>query len=98
MYKVVMLPSAKQDIKEAATWYNKIQSDLGLSFTKEIKQKTYLLKKNPFGYSVRYRDVRVSSINRFPFLIHFKIEENIKTLLMTAVFHTSRNPEIWDKR
>lgn len=98
MYKVVMLPSAKQDIKETAIWYNKIQSGLGRKFTKEIRLKTYLLKNNPFGYSIRYKNIRVSTIERFPFLIHFKIEESIQTLFITAVFHTSRNPEIWNKR
>ncbi len=29
MYKVIILPFAKQDIKDAALWYNSRQSGLG---------------------------------------------------------------------
>ena len=34
MYKAVILPLAKLDIKEAAKWYNDKQSGLGKRFTR----------------------------------------------------------------
>jgi hypothetical protein len=36
MYSVIMLPLAKQDIKEAALWYNKKQKGLGKRFTLSV--------------------------------------------------------------
>jgi hypothetical protein len=37
------------------------------------------LKNNPKRYLVRYDDVRCMPLNKFPFLVHFSIEESIQT-------------------
>ncbi len=47
MFKVVILPLAKQDILEAATWYNSKQNDLGKRFTTEIRSKVLYIRENP---------------------------------------------------
>jgi hypothetical protein len=38
MYKTVILPLAKEDIQEAAKWYNKRQNGLGKRFTTEVRE------------------------------------------------------------
>jgi hypothetical protein len=37
MYKSTILPLAKEDIREAALWYNAQQKGLGKKFTSEIQ-------------------------------------------------------------
>ena len=39
MYKAIILPLAKKDIKDAAKWYNEKQKGLGLKFTILIRKK-----------------------------------------------------------
>jgi hypothetical protein len=43
-------------------------------------------------------DVRTAVLNVFPFMVHFTIEEKNKTIIVSAVLHTSRNPELWKNR
>lgn len=96
MYKIVILPIAKEDIKEATNWYNKQQIGLGKRFIQEINLKVAKIKQNPFIYSIRYSIVHTSVLYVFPFMIHYIIEE--KNILIIAVLHTTRNPETWNYR
>lgn len=54
MFKVIILPAAKQDIKDAADWYNKRQKGLGKRFTTEVREKVQFITKNPLAVAVRY--------------------------------------------
>ena len=98
MYKSVILPLAKEDIREAAKWYNGQQKGLGKRFTAEVREKVHFIRQNPKATNVRYNSVRTAVLNVFPFMIHFTIEEKNKTIVISAVLHTSRDPEIWKTR
>jgi plasmid stabilization system protein ParE len=98
MYKSVILPLAKEDIREAALWYNKQQIGLGKRFTAEVREKVHFIRQNPKASNIRYKNVRTTVLNFFPFMIHFTIDEKNKTVIISAVLHTSRNPELWKKR
>jgi len=52
--------------------------------------------KNPTAYPVVHNHVRKSVLKRFPFVVYFRIKEVI--IQVIAIFHTSRNPEIWKDR
>jgi hypothetical protein len=95
-YKIIIFAEAKIDIKEAAIWYNDRQSGLGKRFVTAIKNEIAIIKQNPFLYEIRYDDIRTALIETFPYLIHFDIINN--TVFIKAVFHTSRNTEIWIER
>jgi|SRR5690554_1391138 len=87
-----------QDLKEAALWYNRASRNLGLLFLKEIKEEVKQIVKNPLSYEVRYADIRIAFLKRFPYAIHFEYLETENQINILAVLHTSRNPEIWKKR
>ncbi len=98
MHKSIILPLAKADISEAALWYNEKQKGLGKRFTAEVREKVHFIKQNPKASNVRYDSVRTAVLNVFPFMIHYTINESNKTMIVSAVFHTSRNPDVWNKR
>lgn len=89
---------AFKDIQEAVEWYELQLKGLGQRYKIQTIKSINSLKKNPFVFSVKYNDIRCRKIEKFPFLIHYVIDENIKTITVFAVFHTSRSPEIWKKR
>ena len=97
MHKSIILPLAKADIREAALWYNEKQKGLGKRFTAEVREKVHFIKQ-PKASNVRYDSVRTAVLNVFPFMIHYTINESNKTVIVSAVFHTSRNPDVWNKR
>ncbi|MFO7867863.1 MAG: type II toxin-antitoxin system RelE/ParE family toxin [Bacteroidales bacterium] len=98
MYTSIILPLAKEDIREAALWYNMQSAGLGKRFTAEVRKKVLFIKQNPKASVVRYDDVRTAVLNIFPFMIHYIIDEANKTIVIISVFHTSREPKIWKKR
>jgi plasmid stabilization system protein ParE len=98
MYKSLILPLAKQDIKLAATWYNERQRGLGKRFTANVKKKVHYICQNPSALAVRYGDTRTALIETFPYLVHFSVDENKKTVVICAVLSTSRDPKLWDER
>lgn len=71
-------------------------AELGSRFQKQVKQQINSLKTKAEYYSVRYSDVRCMIIKKFPFLVHYIIEDS--TVRIFAVIHASRNPLIWRER
>jgi plasmid stabilization system protein ParE len=98
MYKSIILPLAKVDIQEAAKWYNKRQEGLGKRFTAEIREKVHFMRQNPKASIVRYDGVRTAVLNVFPFMVHYIVDEKNKAIIVSAVLHTSRNPQLWKNR
>jgi plasmid stabilization system protein ParE len=98
MYKAVILPLAKEDISQAASWYESKQSGLGKRFTNEVRSNVLYIRKNPKASAIRYGITRCAVLNIFPFMIHYNIDEETKSIIINAVFHTSLNPEEWLNR
>jgi plasmid stabilization system protein ParE len=97
-YRIKISTYAISDMQEAGKWYNEQSLGLGSRFLKNVKEHINLLKSNPENYSVRYDNVRCALIKKFPFLIHFIIDEANQVVEVFAVFHTSRSPKIWEQR
>lgn len=98
MYKAIILPLAKEDIREAALWYNKQSKGLGKKFTTEVREKIHFIKQNPKATNIRYDVVRTAVLNIFPFMIHYSVDDGNKTVIVSAVLHTSRDPKLWGNR
>ncbi len=90
-------PEVKTDIQEAIDWYNNHQKGLGKRFNREIASTFKVIRSTPF-FQVRYDDTRCLPLNSFPYMVHFTVDERLKTVIIKAVFHTSRNPQNWNKR
>ena len=98
MYKSIILLLAKEDILEAAKWYNKKSRGLGKRFTAEAREKVRFIRQNPTASNVRFDNVRTAILDIFPYMLHYTIDETSRTVIVSAVFHTSRNPELWETR
>ena len=95
-YKIVIVEEAKLDFRTTLDWYKSIQPKLGNKFANSFKESLKIIKSNPLLFQIRYDKTRVALIENFPYLIHFNNYDNI--IVITAVFHTSRNTEIWIER
>lgn len=94
-YKLKIDEEALQDIQEITDWYNNQKLGLGSRFQKQTKSQINSLKTNPHICRIRYENVRCMLVKRFPFLVHYTIDEEDFFVEIFAVIHTSRNPEIW---
>jgi plasmid stabilization system protein ParE len=96
-YSVVIDEKALQDAQEAIDYYEEQQAGLGGRFEKELNQQITLLEKNPF-FRIRYDQIRCLPLKKFPFMLHFTIDESEKIIAVIAIFHTAQHPKKWKKK
>ena len=96
-YSVVIEPVALQDIQQGIDYYDDQQIGLGEKFEAAVNKHLVSIEKNPF-FQVRYDNVHCLPVKKYPYMIHFTINEADKVVTVRAVFHTSLDPEKWTER
>jgi hypothetical protein len=87
-------PRAFQDIQDAIHFYEERKPGLELDFMLELEYQFQILVKNPW-FRVRYKQVRCLPLNKFPFMVHFILDEQQNSVIVLAVLNTSLNPKSW---
>lgn len=95
MYKIVILPAANKDVRDSAEWYESKLVGLGKRFVFHVRKKLSRIKQSPLIYAVRYDNVRTAVLDIFPFMIHYHIDDEASIIVVSAILHTSRNPDLW---
>ncbi|MEO6404494.1 MAG: type II toxin-antitoxin system RelE/ParE family toxin [Ferruginibacter sp.] len=91
--KLTIQEIAKEELKEAVSWYEEKQMGLGEDLNKEVTRKIELIAKSPLRYPARRGYYIVALIKIFPYLIVYRYNKNKNLITILAVFHTSRNPK-----
>jgi len=91
-------PEFFNDLVLAVDWYNEKQPGLGNRFFNKVKKQTAKLSTSALIFAVKYDDIRCMNIERFPYLVHYRIDKQTGTVKVEALFHTGRNPKIWYER
>ena len=96
-FNIVIEPVALLDIQQAIDYYDDQQIGLGKKFEAAVNKHLVALEKNPF-FQIRYDDIRCLPVKKYPYMIHFTIDEANKMVNIRAVFDTSLNPNKWTQR
>jgi plasmid stabilization system protein ParE len=94
--RLVWLPEAQADLKQAISWYEAIRADLALRFAIAVDQTVDAISRNPFQFAVVYQNRRRAGVRRFPYGIFFELDE--QRIVVIACFHAKRNPIHWQLR
>jgi plasmid stabilization system protein ParE len=97
-YRIKLLPEVRFDIKEIMEWYNEERPGLGKAFYLALKSRLDYIRRYPMHCQVSYRDLRSILLDRFPYQVHYKIEETDGLIVVFAITHTSRDPEVWKSK
>lgn len=95
-FNVVIEPRALADIQDAIDYYESKRAGLGEYFYKVVDEHLDTISANPF-FEIRYKDYRGLPIKKFPFIIFYFIDEEMKTVYVLSVFNTSLNPSKYPK-
>ncbi|NML59053.1 type II toxin-antitoxin system RelE/ParE family toxin [Chryseobacterium cheonjiense] len=96
--KLIYSRFVKNDLKEINEWYKKINKELWNNFTNEFRLKINLIKENPLSFELKYNNIRLVFLNKFPYGIHYSYDAEENIIEIYSVFHTSRDPEKWKER
>lgn len=95
IYNAILLPRARQELLAAWIWYEGKQTGLGDRFEMEVYKTIEEIEQHPKRYPEKIPFFRSKKIKTFPYLIIYKIEEEQRIILITSIFHTSRNPKLY---
>lgn len=91
-----LLPDAKAEFDDAANWYEQRQTGLGVKFVARIRTVLDRISNNPRMHGIVQDDVRKAVVTRFPYIVLYR--EEAGEVLIISVFHTSRDPAVWQAR
>ncbi|KOR32168.1 hypothetical protein TI05_08990 [Achromatium sp. WMS3] len=95
--KYSLHPDAKQDMKEAATYYKERGGKrLAQTFFSDFERSISLLTQSPLLGASWLHNTRRLVMHHFPYSIVYKILDT--KICVIAVSHNSRRPDYWKKR
>lgn len=89
-YRLEIKHEAVAEIEDAYYYYEELQAGLGDAFHKFLDRTFKAIIKTPSGFKVVSKNRRQVVVKKFPFVIIYEVFDS--TIVVFAVFHTSRNP------
>lgn len=93
MYEIVILLRADLEVDETAEYYESLSNGLGTKFFNEYQDHVETLKTFPF-FEEKYNIVRTLPLKKFPYIIHFTVDEITKIVSIQAVTSNYQDPNI----
>lgn len=83
----------QKDLNEGFAWYEDKIKGLGYEFLNSIENKISEIIKHPHTFgskgNPRYREALV---NKFPYIIVYKVYEKKKEIFISSIHHTKKSP------
>lgn len=95
IYSIRIKEEALQDIEEAYTYYQESRTGLGDELLLSLEASFNRISRHPQAFRIRYKKHRADKLNRFPYLVIFRIEKY--EAVIYKIYHASRNPILWKK-
>jgi plasmid stabilization system protein ParE len=97
-YTLQYFDEVETDVQQAKTWLKEQKEGLEIDFAAAIEKAIEYILEAPKTYAVRYNKIRMAHPKRFPYNIHFYIDEPNTTVVITAIVHSKRHPKVAKKR
>ena len=93
MYQFNYSPIALIEYTDSVQWYKERSTKAAENFVKEVRGKIDSICQSPFRYPETYGHFRETSLKKYPYSIIYFIDEKVKMIIVTSVFHQKRNPQ-----
>ena len=94
--KVHLRRLAEIELNEAVDFYEHRQQGLGQRFANKVLTVLKEIETNPKRFAEAEEGVREAPLLDFPYAIYYQIVSNRVDVI--SVFHTSRDPNVWQRR
>ena len=91
--KVLFSKYARQELLDAARYYELEYEGLGRRFKEEVRTAALRISAYPLAWSVERGEVRKCLLHKFPYKLLYSIEHD--HILVLAVAHQHRKPDYW---
>ena len=93
---IVFRRAARAEFDAAHDWYEKQRAGLGEQFSERVQEVLDLIAALPELHQCIYQDVRPGIVRGFPYRVMYRVLP--KQIRVIAVFHSSRDPAVWQSR
>ncbi len=93
MYVIILSARAVHEFKKGFLWYAKHSNVAADNFRHEMKAAQEQLEQRPKSFAKKSKLLREIHLKKYPFTIVFRVNDDRKEVLITSVFHQSRNPK-----
>jgi hypothetical protein len=93
-YTILYYDEVLDDVQQDKVWYKEQKDGLEIEFGMSIEKAIEQIIKMPTAYSIRYKNVRIAHPKVFPYNIHFYIDDSIEAIVITAIVHIKRHPDV----
>lgn len=88
--KEVLSIQAENELEDALYFYDLISTKIGDHFLNQINTCIESILLNPETYKLEFDIYRQAVVKKFPFVIIYTKIDSV--ILISAIFHTSKNP------
>src|SRR5262245_8326004 len=88
--------AAQREFDAAVDWYEKQQPGLGDEFIDDVRDALRRIAESPEARPFAQPPNRKALLSDFPYLIIYRVDAT--EIVVSAVFHTSRDPRRWRRR
>lgn len=96
MFEVILSEEALSDLDLAMDLYSNISFELGNKFMKCFDEWLLQLEEIPF-FQIRYDEMRIRQVKKFPILLHYVLYETTKTAIIYGVRFAKANTDNYPK-
>ncbi len=94
--ELIVAPEVERDIAQAYDWYEEQRVGLGEDFLSRVDACIQGIVRNPELHKTIHEQYRRGLVRRFPYAVFYEYVAGVVTVY--CVFHTSRDPEKWQRR
>src|SRR5262245_58659267 len=87
---------AQHEYDAAVDWYEARRAGLGLRFVHAVQRMLADISRQPDHWPEALSGVREAPLRRWPYAIYYQIHAD--HVLVLAVFHLARDPQVWQSR
>ncbi|HEY1066640.1 MAG TPA: type II toxin-antitoxin system RelE/ParE family toxin [Pirellulales bacterium] len=88
--------AAECEYNAAVDWHEAEQPGLGLRFFAAVDRTIESIRTHPTRWPEELPGVRAARVSGWPYRVFYRIGDD--HVLIVAVFHTSRDPTVWQAR
>ncbi len=92
------LTVAEEELAETVEWYNHQLPDLEIRFIDEFNQSIFRIAAYPYSCEQIEPDIRRCLVNKFPYGLIYRMDEDEECIVIIAVAHLHRKPGYWYDR
>ncbi len=97
-YTIAYHERALADYEAIVSWYREKSERAAENFEKEVTDKINTLRVQPENFKKTYRRFHEAILKKYPYSILYLINEKESCVIISSIFHHSRNPKKKYKR